>query len=150
MLLKVQGAGHDVQLTLAEDATILQLKEAIEASTGLVPVYQRLLFRGKTFDEDSALASSVGIADRTKVMLMHSQAYAQDRQAIEAIAALALELDALEARRETVDAAVLDELSTQICCKLDAVEVGDSHALRMRRKAQLKRCEELVQQRGRG
>uniref|UniRef100_A0A7S4J8B3 Ubiquitin-like domain-containing protein n=1 Tax=Prymnesium polylepis TaxID=72548 RepID=A0A7S4J8B3_9EUKA len=146
LLLKVQGAGHSVEVSVADDATILHIKQAVEASTGLAPEYQRLLHRGKAFDDDCAGAMAVGIADRTKVMLMRSPAYARDQQAIEAIQAISLEIDALEARRGEASAATREEMSTQLSCKLDAVDVGDSDALRQRRRKELKRCEQLAEQ----
>ena len=144
MLLKVVGAGHSVEISVSDDATIRHVKEAVETSTGLAPEHQRLLYRGKAFDDDTAPALAAGLADRTKVMLMHSAVYARDQKAIEALRAVELELDALEAKRGTVSAATLEELSTQLCCKLDAVEVSDSDRLRASRKRLLTRCDGFV------
>lgn len=148
LLLKINGAGFNVEVSVPDDATILTIKEAIYAQTGLALEYQRLLYRGKSFDYDSASAVSVGIADRTKLMLMRSPAFARDEQAIAAIEAVRQEIDALEAKRGEANAVALDELSTQLCCKLDAVDVGDSSTLRSLRRAQLKRCEQFVQRGG--
>ena len=39
--------------------------------------------------------------------------------------------------------AVLDEMATQLSCRLDAIDVGDSATLRELRRAQLRRCEQL-------
>ncbi len=144
MLLKVVGGGHNVELSVPDDATIRQVKEAVETSTGLAPEYQRLLYRGKAFDDDSVSAISAGLADRTKVMLMHSAAYARDQQAIEALKAVEREIDALEAKRGALSSVALEGLSTQLCCKLDAVEVGDSDGLRASRKRLLMRCDGLT------
>ena len=144
LLLKVSGAGHNVEISVPDDATVLTIKKAVKEQTGLAIEYQKLLYRGKAFDDDSASVASVGISDRTKIMLMRSPAYARDEQAITAIEAVRREIDALEAKRDEADAAALEELSTQLCCKLDAVDVGDSSSLRSLRREQLKRCEQFV------
>ena len=71
--LKVSGAGHNIELTVDESETIGGIKAAVLEATGLHPSYQRLLVRGKAFDDDSVSLSAAGIGDRTKLMLMHSR-----------------------------------------------------------------------------
>ena len=71
--LKVSGAGHNIELTVDESETIGGIKAAVLGATGLHPSYQRLLVRGKAFDDDSVSLSAAGIGDRTKLMLMHSR-----------------------------------------------------------------------------
>lgn len=142
MLLKVAGAGHSAELTVADDATIGAIKLAVEGATGLAPGYQRLLCRGKALDDDEANAQSVGVLDRTKLMLMHSPAHARDAQALSAIDAIARDIAALEAAAERGSASVVEQC-TQFCCKLDAVEVGESDSLRQLRRRLLARCDAL-------
>ena len=88
--------------------------------------------------------STAGIGDRTKLMLMHSAAYSRDASAVEAITKVSQELDALELGVDggSIAPAARDELATQLCCRLDAVDVGDSATLRELRRAQLRRCEQ--------
>ena len=71
--LKVSGAGHNIELTVDELETIGGIKTAVHGATGLHPSYQRLLVRGKAFDDDSVSLTAAGIGDRTKLMLMHSR-----------------------------------------------------------------------------
>ena len=71
--LKVSGAGHNIELTVDGSETIGGIKTAVHGATGLHPSYQRLLIRGKAFDDDSVSLSTAGIGDRTKLMLMHSR-----------------------------------------------------------------------------
>ena len=54
---------------------------------------------------------------------------------------IAKELDGFEQGGATP--AVLDEMATQLSCRLDAIDVGDSATLRELRRAQLRRCEQL-------
>ena len=61
--------------------------------------------------------------------------------AAEAIATIAKELDGFEQGGATP--AVLDEMATQLSCRLDAIDVGDSATLRELRRTQLQRCEQL-------
>ena len=68
--LKVSGAGHNIELTVDESETIGGIKAAVLGATGLHPSYQRLLVRGKAFDDDSVSLSAAGIGDRTKLMLL--------------------------------------------------------------------------------
>mmetsp|Transcript_24431 Transcript_24431/g.49585 ORF Transcript_24431/g.49585 Transcript_24431/m.49585 type:complete len:155 (+) Transcript_24431:22-486(+) len=143
--LKVSGAGHNIELTVAESETIGGVKTAVQSATGLHPSYQRLLIRGKAFDDDSISLSTAGIGDRTKLMLMHSQDYARDSAAAEAIATIAKELDSIGqgGTRGSLSPAVLEEMATQLSCRLDAIDVGESKILRELRRTQLRRCEQL-------
>tara|TARA_B100000795_G_C22798161_1_gene440426 strand:+ start:2159 stop:2794 length:636 start_codon:yes stop_codon:yes gene_type:complete len=199
--LKVSGAGHNIELTVDESETIGGIKTAVHGATGLHPSYQRLLIRGKAFDDDSVSLSTAGIGDRTKLMLMHSrvaqrgqsalalaayaadthrsrsppvhagraapgpersalagaypkvahslsvslQEYARDSVAAEAIATIAKELDGFEqgGAKGPLTPAALDEMATQLSCRLDAIDVGESATLRELRRTQLRRCEQL-------
>lgn len=137
--LKVVGCGHSVEVAVPPEAPVSTIKAAVEASTGLPACYVRLLQRGKALDDDEATASACGVLDRTKLMLMHTPAYARDAVALEALSAIGKEIDALAA----APAQAREELATQLCCRLDAVEVGDSESLRTLRRQALLRCEQL-------
>ena len=80
--LKVSGAGHNIELTVDELETIGGIKTAVHGATGLHPSYQRLLIRGKAFDDDSVSLSTAGIGDRTKLMLMHSRVAQRGQSAL--------------------------------------------------------------------
>jgi len=145
--LKVVGGGHSVELSVADtpqrEATVLDIKTAVQQQTGLPIAYQKLVTRGRSFDDDRATAASVGLCDRTKIMLMHSEAYAADKPGYEALEALAREVTELETNPKSLSSKVVDELCTQLCCKLDGVAVGESEMLRGLRRALLQRCERL-------
>mgnify|MGYP002633193548 CR=1 FL=1 len=139
--IRVSGLGQNIDLSLLDTATVGDLKAKIQVATGLPPPHQKLLFRGRAFLEDGQLATSAGIIDRTKLMLMRSEEGVRDASAAEAILALARDIDALSARE--LSSRALEELVTQLCCKLDAIEIGDSATLREMRRAQIRRAEGL-------
>lgn len=144
MLLKVSGAGQSVELNVPEDATVGAIKLAIETECGIAPCYQKLICCGKPLKDDEASAASFGVLDRTKIILMKSPEFTRDEAALSAIDAIKTEIDALETCGDRGSPAVV-ERCTQLCCKLDAVEVGDSARVRQVRKAQLARCDVLSQ-----
>ena len=139
MKLQVAGCGHRLELSLREDATVAAIKQAVAESTGLAPAYQRLLFRGKKLDDDDAPLGPAGITDGAKLMLMHSPAYGRDAQAAGAIEQIGREISALEVAG--LAPAIAQERCTQLCCRLDAIDVSGSDTLRRLRRAQLRRCE---------
>ena len=140
--LRISGCGHNVDITVSADATLGELKKLIEAATALPPPFQRLVARGCKLEDDGAGIAAAGVADRTKLMLMHSAEYAADAQAFEALSAVSKEIAELE-KRADLSAAAREELVTQVCCKLDAVEVNGSSTLRELRRAQLKRAQAI-------
>lgn len=139
--VKVVGLGHSLELKLPNSVTIAEIKTEIETVTRLPPAYQRILFRGKAFTNGSQSAAEAGIVDRTKLMLVHSQEYSRDSVAAESLAAVALEIDELEAK--VLSAPALEEMTTQLLIKLDGIETGDSATLRELRRAQIRRVERL-------
>jgi hypothetical protein len=139
--LKVVGAGHTLELSVPDSATVGEIKAEIAAQTGLAPAYQKLLIRGKVFEDDKALAEDVGIVDRTKLMLMHSAAYAEDSAGAAAIASISQEIDQLAAANH--EPKIAEEVATQLLCRLDAVDVGQSGTLREMRRAAMRRCEQF-------
>ena len=140
--LRISGCGHNVDIEIGKDATLGELKTFVEAATGLPSAYQRLVARGCKLEDDAAGVAAAGIADRTKLMLMHSAEYAADAQAFEALGAVSKEITELE-KSADLSASTRDELVTQLCCKLDAVDVGGSSTLRELRRAQLRRAHEI-------
>lgn len=143
LLLKVTGLGHKITLNVAETSTIFDIKKEIETQTGLPASYQRLLSRGKKLDTDEATLDSLNIQNRTTIMLLHNESYAADKQAIDEIASLKAQIDALEARKESTPKDELHEQVTVICCKLDAVDTHGSESLRAMRKEALKKAEAI-------
>lgn len=133
-----------MELSVSEQDTIGGIKAAVYQASGLHPSYQRLLMRGKAFDDDSLSVLEAGINDRTRLMLMHSAAYSNDAAAAEAIGKISQEIDALQRSVESqlLAPAARDEMATQLCCRLDAVTVGESETLRELRRTQLRRCEQ--------
>lgn len=142
--LRSAGLGHTHTLEIQSTLTIAGLKEEIEVLTGIPTAYQRLLARGSNLKEDNATLSDVGLKDRTKVMLMHNQLYAQEKDGYEALTVLEQKLKELE-EEETQDspAAARAERVTNLCCKLDAVDTQGSENLRSLRKKLLQRAEQI-------
>ena len=140
--LRITGCGHNVDVAVSADATLGELKKLVEAATGLPPPYQRLVARGCKLEDNAVGVAAAGIADRTKLMLMHSAGYAADAQAFEALSAVSKEIAELE-KRAGLSPAVREELVTQLCCKLDAVDVNGSSTLRELRRTQLRRAQEI-------
>ena len=135
--LRVAGLGHKLTLTLAPDETILSLKNKIETQTTLPAEYQRLICHGKNLNDDSVTVHDL---DRTKILLVHSALYNQDKDSFEALQKLNAEIKRSAALE---DADLKSELATQICCKLDAIDIHDSPTLRRLRKAALQAAEAL-------
>ena len=145
MTLRVAGVGHSLTLELDQSATVGDLKLMIEQKTRLPCAYQRLVTRGKSLDDPDATLIDKGIENRTKLMLLHSALFAQDKSVFEQLDKIENEIFELEAKaeKESVDPIGIKELVTQICCRLDEVDVKGSDNLRQKRKNALKRAEAL-------
>ena len=147
--LRIAGLGHSLPLEVdADTTTVRDLKAMIENQTGLPPPYQRLLARGTQLDNSESEELSLkeaGVKDRTKIMLLHSALYAQEKEGFEALTGLAHEINDLEAKAPTLDPKHVAELVTQLCCRLDEVDTGGSTNLRTKRKALLHQAEQIEQ-----
>jgi hypothetical protein len=141
MQLSLSGSGHKVSVTVEGDDTVAALKQAAAEATGLPAEYQRLVHRGKRLDDDNASVTSTGVADGSKLMLVHSPAYARDVDAIRAIEEVAREISEVQAA--AIARAALEERCTLLCCRLDGIDVSASESLRQLRRKQLQRCEAL-------
>ena len=76
--------------------------------------------------------------------MLRIQSYALDSVAAEAIATIAKELDGFEqGGAKALAPAAREEMATQLSCRLDAIDVGESPTLRELRRTQLLRCEQL-------
>ena len=77
--------------------------------------------------------------------MLRIQSYALDSVAAEAIATIAKELDGFEqgGAKGSLAPAAREEMATQLSCRLDAIDVGESPTLRELRRTQLLRCEQL-------
>ena len=149
--LRVAGLGHKLDLQISSAASLASLQAELEAQTHIPAGYQRLISHGKnvTKDVDSKTKSlsELGIQDRTKFMLMHNEHYAADKEGCEQIGKLQSELDALQAKYQAGDMnqVALHELTTQLCCKLDGIDIHGSQTLRAMRKKVLLQAEALDQ-----
>ena len=146
--LRVAGLGHDCQFEVTDSSTLADIKSIVAAKTGIPPPYLLLLSRGKKLADGSATLSSLGVKDRTRLMLMHGPGWHVDESGINEVQAVCRSLDEIESRLSEVGANVVDELVTQACIRLDAVKVGDSKALRGLRKYALLRAEGLASRHG--
>lgn len=143
LTLRVTGLGHSMTLNMKKTGTVGALKEQVERETELPAGYQRLVARGKKLDDDSVTLESLGIEDRTRLMLLHNQFYAADQAGVTAINALTKEIDELAAKANSTSPAVTHELVTQIFCKLDAIDTNGSDKLRTMRKQAIAKAEAL-------
>jgi hypothetical protein len=128
--LRVAGLGHSLTFQVSATATVGDVKAEIEKSSSLPAPYQRLVARGKKLDDDQTTLKSAGIQDRTRLMLLHNELYAADREGFTAISALVKEIDDLAAANAASNPAQVREMVTQICIKLDSVDTHGSKSLR--------------------
>jgi len=148
--LKVAGLGHSFTFdanTKNTQSTVADVKAEVERQTSLPCGYQRLLARGKKLDDDAATLSSLGIQNRTRIMLLHNEAYNQDREGFEAIRKLSNEIDetiaSANATEKGMSSIEIHERVTQICCKLDGIDTHGSETLRVMRKQAVVKAESL-------
>lgn len=141
--LRVSGLGYSLAFGLLSSATVGDLKRRIEQDTRVPSEYQRLIARGSRLEDDEISLADAGIQDRTKILLLRNDLYAQEKERFEALAKLEQEIINLASEKETSAPAMIREQVTKICCKLDEVEIMGSVTLRARRKALLARAESL-------
>lgn len=159
--LRVAGLGHAFELDADPSVTLGQLKEEIEHMIGLPAPYQRLVAKRKKMDDDTMvlgptimggedgntiISMGIGLEDRTKILLLHSPLYANDKEGIDKLTNLTKEIQKIDAGRRSRDMnnKTVQELIIQICCKIDAVETNGSESLRKFRKLTIKRAEEVA------
>jgi large subunit ribosomal protein L40e len=141
--LRVTGLGHTLTLEVESSLTVGELKQRIEDDTELPVDYQRLLARGSKLEDNESTLASEGIKDRTKIMLMHSALYAQEKEGFEALSKLSKEIDDLAAKKDSSSPIFVREEVTRICCRLDEVDTKGSSNLRATRKKLLAKAEAL-------
>mmetsp|Transcript_28488 Transcript_28488/g.65164 ORF Transcript_28488/g.65164 Transcript_28488/m.65164 type:complete len:155 (-) Transcript_28488:509-973(-) len=114
--IRVAGLGHNLTLKIPSTMTVRDLKTEVERSSSLPSGYQRLIARGKKLDgSDDATLGSLGIKNRTSIMLLHNESYANDREGVDAITKLLEEIDVLEARSSSIPPTAVREMVTQVC-----------------------------------
>lgn len=142
--LRVTGLGHTLTIEVEPSTTTIgELKHCIENDTHLPLEYQRLLARGSKLDDDATTLQDAGIKDRTKIMLLHSELYAKEKEGFEALLKISMEIDELATKQAAGSLEEIRELVTRICCRLDDIDVKGSENLRAKRKALLTRAELL-------
>jgi hypothetical protein len=147
LTLRVTGLGHTLTLEIAPSATVADLKQQIEAQSSLPASYVLLIARGKKLNRDEATLAEVGLEDRTRLMMLHNEFYATDREGVTAISALLQAVDELQARANSTPPNVVQELVTQICCELDGVDTHGSSNLRTMRKQAIDKAEAVARSR---
>ena len=153
--LRIAGLGHHFELDANTNAKLSDLKEEVERRTEIPAPYLRLVAKSKKLDDDSmVLGPSImdggrvveigaGLEDRTKLLLLHSSNYSEDKTGIDKLDKLNEEIKKLE--DGTFDDKTVQELIIQICCKIDCVETNGSDALRKMRKKTIKYAESVAQ-----
>lgn len=135
--LRIAGLGHNLNLELSPCTTIKSLKLEVESRTNIPAIYQKLLARGSKLDSDEATLDESDLKDRTRVMLLHNEIYAVEKEGFEALSVLNKEIDDLAAKIE------ITEYVTRICCKLDSIDTKGSDYLRSLRKDLIAKAEGL-------
>jgi len=101
--------------------------------------------------------SELGIENRTKLMLLHSPFYAIEKDVYEQLREIEREIDDMESNiqrsyhssdnndnQDQLQRPIqVSEMVTRICCKLDAVDIKGSKALRSQRKELIRKAEGL-------
>jgi hypothetical protein len=166
--LRITGLGHNMTLKdlSSTTMTMVELMTKIHNSTGLIPRYQRLIRpRGLKIDSnndngngnggDEKTLFEIGIKDRTKLILMHSPLYANEKDSYEKLIEIEKEISDLKNSiliRESINnnninnrkkPIVVSEMVTRICCKLDLVDTVGSTFIRSKRKELIKKAEGL-------
>mmetsp|Transcript_278 Transcript_278/g.1084 ORF Transcript_278/g.1084 Transcript_278/m.1084 type:complete len:178 (-) Transcript_278:56-589(-) len=139
--LKVAGLGQSFEWDVEASTTVAALRARCATALGVGPEHVKLVVRGKTFTDAEVALADAGLADRTRVMLLHTPAYHADSAAIEALRDLRHGVDELLLGASASDAAAREERLTQILCKLDAVDGGPW--VRAERRAAIRRIEDL-------
>jgi hypothetical protein len=153
--LRLAGLGHHFELPIESTATLQDLKLAIQKKIDLSPEYQRLVAKHKSMDDDSMVLGGtiyndsgvqsigIGLVDKTKILIMHSAQYSQDKSGVDQLNELVKQIDDVDAKRisRELDNVAVHEFITQLCCKIDGVETNGSEALRRMRKATIRRAE---------
>jgi BAG domain len=150
LTLRISGLGHSLTMREFACASVADLQSRICDATGIPCCYQRLLARGLTLDNGQATLEEVGLKDRTKILLLHSPEYAKEKDAYEMLLALEREINGLadqcQGQGQSMQATMVSEMVTRICCKLDAVDTVGSANLRTMRKELIRRAEQLEQE----
>lgn len=141
--LRVTGLGHTLTLEIESSTTVGDLKDCIQQHTHLPSEYQRILARGSKLEDNDCTLEDASIKDRTKIMLMHSALYIQEKEAFESLSKLSKEIDELAEKKASKSPDEIREDVTNICCRLDQVDVKGSENLRAKRKALLAAAESL-------
>ncbi|OEU15873.1 hypothetical protein FRACYDRAFT_240569 [Fragilariopsis cylindrus CCMP1102] len=168
--LRITGLGHNMTLKdlSSTTMTMAELMTKIYNSTGIIPRYQRLIGpRGLKIDSnndnsndngnggDEKTLFEIGIKDRTKLILMHSPLYSNEKDSYEKLIGIEKEINDLKNSiliRESISnnnnndhkkPIVVSEMVTRICCKLDLVDTVGSIFIRLKRKELIKKVEGL-------
>mmetsp|Transcript_18884 Transcript_18884/g.21058 ORF Transcript_18884/g.21058 Transcript_18884/m.21058 type:complete len:163 (+) Transcript_18884:42-530(+) len=141
--LRVTGLHRNLILKLPPTATINDIKIQVESKIYLPAAYQRLVVRGKKLEDGDVTWQSLGIPNRTRLMLIHNEHYAKDKKGITTICELTKEIDDLADNTTDKSPKVLQELITRICCKLDSVDTHGSENLRAMRKRAIQKAESI-------
>jgi len=159
--LRVSGLGlKPIDMDATATATLGDLKKEIEQRTRLLSPYQKLVAKRKKMDDDTMVLGPtvmeqntivnmrIGLEDRTKIILLHSPLYAQDKEGVETLLTLGKDIDRIDTGRRNRDMnnKLVQELIIQVCCKIDAVETNGSDALRKMRKMTVKRAEDVARE----
>ena len=157
--LRVAGLGHYCELDMSPMATLSDLKEQVEKKTDIPAPYQRLVAKRKKMDDDGQILGptimdsannieklGIGLEDRTKILLLHSSLYSQDKEGFEKLNAYIKEINRIDEARKNreMENKVVQELIIQICCKIDCVETNGSDALRKMRKMAVRKAEDVA------
>ena len=160
ILLRIAGLGHHIEIEISPMVTLAALKNEIQAQTGVPASYQRLIAKQKKMVDDFRIlgpsivdesgrieTAGIGLETRTKILLVHSIQYANDKAGIDALTNLKKEIDKIDQGRCSgdMDDNVVQEMIIQICCKIDGVETNGSDDLRKMRKQTIQRAEMVAQ-----
>lgn len=153
LTINIRGLGHQLSLTgIPIDETISHLRSRVEELTSLPCCYQRLIIKGYTIDSSTPndkTLRQLGLqpSSTIKGILMHSPIHELDKKILDQITSLNNELDVLDLRRKNGDfnkhLNACQHIITNICCKLDMVDVSGSTTLREMRRKVLNRAEDL-------
>lgn len=102
-----------------------------------------MVLGGTIYNDTGVQAIGIGLVDKTKILLLHSAQYSQDKAGVDALEELNKQIDEVDAKRisREFDNVAVHEFITQLCCKIDGVETNGSEALRRMRRGTIRRAE---------
>mmetsp|Transcript_3572 Transcript_3572/g.4486 ORF Transcript_3572/g.4486 Transcript_3572/m.4486 type:complete len:195 (-) Transcript_3572:269-853(-) len=134
------------QFNVPPGCTLGDLRAHIAEGLELRPEYIKLIHRGKVLTQDESALNKVGIRYGSKMTMMRSDEYHQDKATIDIIHKFSKEIAVLEQQSidpnlTDRDAVILDEVLTGLLERIDGIDTSGRPSLRAMRKSLVLRAQ---------